>query len=155
MATETNGKRKIRGYATYDGDEFTFAPSEKGEAQQLNIVSLGKNKIYETNGRRNSIVAHLVCDGSCADPAAEMVKSLRQLSAKMKKPFPKVSLRDVSITDYDDLKVRAAQKELKIYMKIPLSSHQAVINRTNVLVARLLSELYLAEDTINNFNDQK
>lgn len=74
-AKEKTTRRKVRGTATYDGDDFTFTPQASGEAQQLNIVSDGKNKVYETAGKRNSIVAHLVCSTSSNAPAEEMVEN--------------------------------------------------------------------------------
>lgn len=158
MATaknEKNTKHKVRGTATYDGDDFTFTPTGTGEAQQHNIVSSGKNKMYETTGKRNSIVAHLVCDGSSTDPASEMIDSLQKMCEKMKKPFPTVNVKDIDIINYDNIKVRASRPErkVKIYMDLPLAKPQAVYKQLSLLMAKLSAELYLSEDKIQKLNN--
>ena len=46
QTTNTQPKpRKLRGWATYEGDEFTFKPTEEGSPSQLNVKTCKGAKV--------------------------------------------------------------------------------------------------------------
>ena len=52
--------RKLRGWATYEGDEFSFKPTEQGEPAQLNVKTCKGGKTFETTSEKKPLkVAHL------------------------------------------------------------------------------------------------
>ena len=85
--TSTQPKpRKLRGWATYQGDEFTFKPSEEGSPSQLNVRTTKGGKCYETTSERKPLrVAHLTCAADAADPYSEYVAQLSKLGIKPQK----------------------------------------------------------------------
>lgn len=75
--------RKLRGWATYEGDEFTFKPTEQGEPAQLNVKTCKGGKSFETTSEKKPLkVAHLTCPADTADPYAEYVSQLERLGIK-------------------------------------------------------------------------
>lgn len=83
--------RKLRGWATYEGDEFTFKPSEEGSPSQLNVKTCKGGKTYETTSeKRPQKVAHLSCDADSPDLWAEYTNRLRLLGIKplTEQPMP-------------------------------------------------------------------
>lgn len=144
-------KEKVRGSATFDGQNFSFTPEQKGEAIQKNITTAGKSKLYETAGtKQSSIVAHLVADAKAADPAFEMIEALKQLYAKTGKPFPEVDVNDVDVVSQERLKIRLSreQKEMRIFLSLPLVSTEKMFRDLQLNLAKLTSEMYLAEDVV-------
>ena len=81
MATQNQTKskpRKLRGWATYEGDEFAFRPCEEGEPTQLNVKTCKGGKTYETTSAKKPLqVAHLSCPADAADPWHEYTTQLR------------------------------------------------------------------------------
>lgn len=144
-------KEKVRGSATFDGQHFSFTPEQRGEAVQKNITTSGKSKLYETAGtKQSSIVAHLVADAKAADPAFEMIEALKQLYAKAGKEFPEVDVNDVDIVSQERLKIRLSkeQKEVKIYLSMPLVSTEKMYRDLQLNLAKLTSEMYLSEQVV-------
>ena len=79
--------RKLRGWATYQGDEFTFMPSEQGEPAQLNVRTTTGAKTYETTSEKTPLkVAHLTCPANAADPWQEYTSQLERLGIKPQTP---------------------------------------------------------------------
>lgn len=75
--------RKVRGTATYLGDEFTFKPTEQGEPTQLNVRSCKGGKTFETTSETKPLkVAHLTCPANAADPYSEYISQLERLGIK-------------------------------------------------------------------------
>ena len=85
---ETNKKaksqpRKLRGWATYEGDEFAFRPCEPGEPAQLNIRTTTGGKVFNTTSAKKPLqVAHLSCPADAADPWQEYTAQLKRLGIK-------------------------------------------------------------------------
>ena len=81
--------RKLRGWATYEGDGFTFRPSEEGSPSQLNIKTCkAGGKSYSTSGADPSKVLHLTCKESSCDPYAELAAQFEALTKDMKPHHP-------------------------------------------------------------------
>lgn len=84
QTTNTQPKpRKLRGWATYEGDEFTFKPTEEGSPSQLNVKTCKGAKTFETTSETKPLrVAHLTCPADATDPYAEYVSQLERLGIK-------------------------------------------------------------------------
>lgn len=87
MSTDNNKSqpkpRKLRGWATYEGDEFSFKPTEQGEPAQLNVKTCKGGKTFETTSEKKPLkVAHLTCPANAADPWQEYVDQLLKLGIK-------------------------------------------------------------------------
>ena len=75
--------RKLRGWATYEGDEFSFKPTEQGEPAQLNVKTCKGGKTFETTSEKKPLkVAHLTCPANAADPWQEYIDQLLKLGIK-------------------------------------------------------------------------
>jgi len=75
--------RKLRGWATYEGDEFTFRPSEEGTPSQLNVKTCRGGKTFETTSETKPLrVAHLTCDAKAPDPYTEYTDQLVRLGIR-------------------------------------------------------------------------
>ena len=84
--------RKLRGWATYEGDEFSFRPTEEGSPSQLNVKTCKGGKTYETTSeKRPQKVAHLSCPADAPDLWAEYTNQLRLLGIR---PLKEQSLSD-------------------------------------------------------------
>lgn len=81
QTTNTQPKpRKLRGWATYEGDEFTFKPTEEGSPSQLNVKTCKGAKTFETTSEKKPLrVAHLTCPADTADAFSEYVNQLLKL----------------------------------------------------------------------------
>ena len=144
-------KERVRGSAVFDGHLFTFTPEKKGEAVQKNVTVSGKSKLYETAGeKQSSIVAHLVADSKAADPAFEMIQALKKLFESSGKVFPDIDMKDVDILNEEWLKIRLSKekKELRVYLSVPLKSSEKMYRDLQYYLAKLTSEIYLAESNI-------
>ena len=84
--TDTNSMpkpRKVRGTGIYQGDEFSFKPSEQGEPAQLKVKTCKGGKTYETTSEKEPLkVAHLTCPANTPDPFAEYIGQLERLGIK-------------------------------------------------------------------------
>ena len=75
--------RKVRGTGIFEGDDFSFKPSEPGEPAQVNVRLTKGGKLYETTSESKPLqVAHLTCPLGVADPYAEYVAQLERLGIK-------------------------------------------------------------------------
>ena len=78
--------RRVRGTATYLGDEFSFRPTEQGEPAQLNVRSCKGGKTFETTSETKPLkVAHLTCPANAADPYSEYISQLERLGIRPQK----------------------------------------------------------------------
>ena len=83
LKNEKPKPRKLRGWATYEGDEFTFKPSEQGEPAQLNVRTCKGGKLFTTTSEKAPLqVAHLSCPADTADLYSEYVSQLERLGIK-------------------------------------------------------------------------
>lgn len=83
QTTKPSQPRKVRGWASYSGDEFTFKPSEEGTPSQLNVRSIKGAKVFTTTSEtKPKRVAHLSCPADAPDPYAEYVGQLLKLGIK-------------------------------------------------------------------------
>lgn len=77
---------KVRGVGSFDGEKFSFRPSEPGETTQLNVRSTLGGKLFTTTSARKPLqVAHLTCAADCPDPWNEYVDQLKRLGVKPQK----------------------------------------------------------------------
>lgn len=85
--TSTQPKlRRVRGTGIYQGDEFTFKPSEQGEPAQRNVKAIRGAKTYETSSEKKPLkVAYLTCSADTADPFSEYIGQLNSLGIKPQK----------------------------------------------------------------------
>lgn len=146
-----NVRQKVRGYATFAGDNFEFTPEQKGEPVQKPLAHSGSSKLYETNGaRKQSVVAHLVVDAKEADPAASMIDQLQEMFRKVQKPFPTVKKNEVRILDDEKLKIYVSKdtKTAKVFIELPLSKPAALQRELAILQAKTSAQLYISEDII-------
>ncbi len=75
--------RKLRGWATYEGNEFSFKPSEQGEPTQLNVRTCKGGKVFTTTSEKEpKQVAHLSCPANAADPWQEYVSQLERMGIR-------------------------------------------------------------------------
>lgn len=78
--TSQSKPRKLRGWATYEGDEFTFKPTEQGEPTQLNVRTTTGGKLFTTTSEKKPLqVAHLTCPADATDPWQEYISQLKKL----------------------------------------------------------------------------
>ena len=86
MTTQKQTKsqpRKLRGWATYEGDEFAFRPQEPGEPTQLNVRTTTGGKVFNTTSAKKPLqVAHLSCPADSPDPWQEYTSQLKKLGIK-------------------------------------------------------------------------
>ena len=79
--------RKVRGTGIYQGDGFTFKPSEEGQSSQRNVKTCKGAKTFETTSEKKPLkVAHLTCPADAADPWSEYTSQLKKLGVKPQKP---------------------------------------------------------------------
>lgn len=146
MATQNQTKpkpRKLRGWATYEGDEFAFRPCEEGEPTQLNVKTCQGGKTFTTTSAKRPLqVAHLSCPADAADPWHEYTSQLLKLGIKPQKPTQQPeSLRVVAEGDLQCW-LNAKKAELTVTSKLDLNTHfrnwQAELLRQVQLVVRRL-----------------
>ena len=84
QTTKTKPKpRKLRGWATYEGDGFSFKPSEQGEPSQLNVRTCKGGKVFTTTSEKEpKQVVHLSIDANSTDPFSQYVDQLQRLGIK-------------------------------------------------------------------------
>ena len=86
MTTNNQSKpkpRKLRGWATYEGDEFAFRPCEQGEPTQLTVRTTTGGKVFTTKSAKKPLqVAHLSCLADSPDPWHEYISQLQKLGIK-------------------------------------------------------------------------
>ncbi len=85
MTKETNKPQPIRvkGTGIFEGNDFTFRPSEPGEPAQRDVRAVKGGKLFTTTSAKNPLqVAHLSCAADAADPYSEYVERLHQLGIR-------------------------------------------------------------------------
>ena len=86
METKNQSKpkpRKLRGWGSFEGDEFAFRPCEEGSPSQLNVKTCKGGKTYETTSEtKPQRVAHLSCPADSPDPWQEYTAQLKRLGIK-------------------------------------------------------------------------
>lgn len=147
--------RKLRGWATYEGDEFSFRPCEEGEPTQLNVRSVKGGKLFTTKSAKKPLqVAHLSCPADAADPWHEYTSQLKKLGIKPQQPVQQPeSLRVVS---EENLQCWLDEKKQEVTFRgtISLERHfrswQAELLRQVQLIVRRLPANERFCKTINN-----
>ena len=146
MATNNQTKskpRKLRGWATYEGDEFAFRPCEEGEPTQLNVKTCKGGKTYETTSAKKPLqVAHLSCPADAADPWHEYISQLQKLGIKPQKPTQQPESQRIVSEDGLQCWLNEKKAELSVTSKLDLNEHyknwQAELLRQVQLVVRRL-----------------
>ena len=147
--------RKLRGWATYEGDEFSFRPSEEGSPSQLNIKTCRGGKTYETTSEKKpQRVAHLSCPADAADPWHEYTSQLKKLGIKPQQPVQQPeSLRVVSEKGLECW-LDKEKAELTVRSTLDLNSHfrnwQAELLRQVQLIVRRMPANDNFNKLINN-----
>ena len=135
--------RKLRGWATYEGDEFAFRPCEEGEPTQLNVKTCKGGKTYETTSAKKPLqVAHLSCPTDAADPWHEYTSQLRKLGIKPQQPMQQPESTRVVNENGLQVWLDTQRAELMVSSTLNLNTHyknwQAELLRQVQLVVRRL-----------------
>lgn len=158
METKTQIKpkaRKLRGWATYEGDEFAFRPYEEGTPSQLNVKTCKGGKTYETTSEKKpQRVAHLTCPADTPDPWREYTSQLRRLGIKPQTPAPLPETERVVKEDGLQCWLDEQTQQLTVQSTLCLGRHyrnwQAELLRQVQLVVRRLPASDTFNRTINN-----
>ena len=147
--------RKCRGWATYEGDEFSFRPCEEGTPSQLNVKTCKGGKTYETTSEKKpQRVAHLTCPMDAADPWHEYTSQLRKLGIKPEKAEPQPEQQRVVKENGLECWLDEEKNEMTFTGTIDLSRHsrdwQAEVLRQVQLVVRRLPANQNFNKVINN-----
>lgn len=161
MATNNSTQpkpRKLRGVATYEGDDFSFRPCEQGEPTQVNVKTCKGGKTYETTSEKKpQRVAHLSCPADAADPWREYTAQLKRLGIKPLTPQQPETTRVVKENGLECYLDEQTQ-ELTVQTTLSLPSHfrnwQAELLRQVQLVVRRLPASETFNKTINNLKNQ-
>lgn len=147
--------RKLRGWATYEGDEFAFRPCEEGEPTQLNVRSVKGGKVFTTTSAKKPLqVAHLSCPADAADPWQEYTSQLRKLGIKPQSPAKQPETTRVVQEDGLQCWLDEKAQELTVQSTLSLQAHfrnwQAELLRQVQLVVRRLPASENFNKVINN-----
>ena len=146
--------RKLRGVATYEGDDFSFRPCEQGEPTQVNVKTCKGGKTYETTSEKKpQRVAHLSCPADAADPWREYTAQLKRLGIKPLTPQQPETTRVVKENGLECW-LDEEKNEMTFTGRIDLSRHsrdwQAEVLRQVQLVVRRLPASDRFNKLINN-----
>lgn len=147
--------RKLRGWATYEGDEFAFRPCTEGEPTQLNVKTCKGGKTYETTSEKKpQRVAHLSCPADAADPWQEYTSQLKKLGIKPQSPTKQPETTRVVQEDGLQCWLDEKAQELTVQSTLSLQAHfrnwQAELLRQVQLVVRRLPASENFNKVINN-----
>lgn len=147
--------RKLRGWATYEGDEFAFRPCEEGSPSQLNVKTCKGGKTYETTSEKKpQRVAHLSCPADAADPWQEYTSQLKKLGIKPQSPAKQPETTRVVQEDGLQCWLDEKAQELTVQSTLSLQAHfrnwQAELLRQVQLVVRRLPASENFNKVINN-----
>jgi len=145
----------LRGWATYEGDEFAFRPCTEGEPTQLNVKTCKGGKTYETTSEKKpQRVAHLSCPADAADPWQEYTSQLRKLGIKPQSPAKQPETTRVVQEDGLQCWLDEKAQELTVQSTLSLQAHfrnwQAELLRQVQLVVRRLPASENFNKVINN-----
>ena len=147
--------RKLRGWATYKGDEFAFRPCEEGEPTQLNVRTTTGGKVFNTTSAKKPLqVAHLSCPADAADPWHEYTAQLRKLGIKPQEPQEEPATERIVAESNLQGWLDEKKGELTYTGTLDLNTHfrnwQAELLRQVQLIVRRLPASYKFNKTINN-----
>ena len=147
--------RKLRGWATYKGDEFAFRPCEQGEPTQLNVRTTTGGKVFNTTSAKKPLqVAHLSCPADAADPWREYTAQLLKLGIKPQEPQEQPDTLRVVSEEGLQCWLNAQTRELTVQSTLDLGTHfrnwQAELLRQVQLIVRRLPASDKFNKTINN-----
>lgn len=152
--------RKLRGWATYEGDEFAFRPCEEGEPTQLNVRSVKGGKVFTTTSAKKPLqVAHLSCPADAADPWQEYTSQLKKLGIKPQSPAKQPET--TRVVQEGDLQcwLDAKKAELTVRSTLDLNEHfrnwQAELLRQVQLVVRRLPASKQFNETISDIKKRE
>ena len=150
--------RKLRGWGSFEGDEFAFRPCEEGSPSQLNVRSVKGGKVFTTTSAKKPLqVAHLSCPADAADPWHEYIAQLLKLGIK---PVKEQKLPEKQrLMDEGGMQVflNATQGELTYQGCIDLSkgaNWQSELMRQLQLVVRTLPGCEKFKQVINNLKKE-
>ena len=137
--------RKLRGWATYEGDEFTFKPSEQGEPAQLNVRTCKGGKLFTTTSEKAPLqVAHLSCPADTADLYAEYVGQLERLGIKPQKerlmPVKQRLVSEGGVEVFLDDKEGVLTYQGSINLKLTRNWQPEVLRQLQVIMRTLPAE---------------
>lgn len=145
MAKDTNIEpktRKVRGTGIYQGDEFTFRPTEEGQPSQLNVKTCKGGKTFETTSETKPLkVAHLTCAADAADPYAEYVGQLERLGIKPQKEHKMLHKQRLHSEGGMEIFLNSRQQQLVYQGTIDLSRQrnwQSEVMRQLQIIVRTL-----------------
>ena len=150
--------RKLRGWGSFEGDEFAFRPCEEGSPSQLNVRSVKGGKVFTTTSAKKPLqVAHLSCPADAADPWQEYIAQLLKLGIK---PLKEQKLPEKQrLMDEGGMQVflNATQGQLTYQGCIDLSkgaNWQSELMRQLQLVVRTLPGCEKFKQVINNLKKE-
>ena len=146
--------RKLRGWGSFEGDEFAFRPCEQGEPTQVNVKTCRGGKTYETTSEKKpQRVAHLSCPADAADPWREYTTQLKRLGIKPQTPQQPETTRVVKENGLECY-LDEQTLELTVQTTLALPTHfrnwQAELLRQVQLVVRRLPANENFNKVINN-----
>ena len=147
--------RKLRGWATYEGDEFSFKPTEQGEPAQLNVKTCKGGKTFETTSEKKPLkVVHLTCPANTADPWQEYNDQLTRLGIKpqdeQQLPQKQRLVAEAGMQVYLDTKQGVLTYQGQIDLKLS-ANWQSELMRQLQLVVRTLPAEEKFKKIINKF----
>ena len=137
--------RKLRGWATYEGDEFTFKPTEQGEPAQLNVKTCRGGKTYTTCSEKEpKKVAHLTCPANAADPWQEYNDQLARLGIKpqdeQQLPQKQRLVAEAGMQVYLDTKQGVLTYQGQIDLKLSANWQSELMRQLQLVVRTLPAE---------------
>ena len=158
--TKSPKPRKLRGWATYEGDDFFFRPCEEGSPSQLNVKTCKGGKTYETTSEKKpQRVAHLTCPTDAADPWQEYTSQLRKLGIKPQKPQKEPNTQRVVAEEGLQCWLDTQKQEVTFMGTISLERHfrswQAELLRQVQLIVRRLPASEQFNKTLKNIKNEK
>ena len=150
--------RKVRGTGIYQGDGFTFKPSEEGQSSQRNVKTCKGGKTFETTSEKKPLkVAHLTCPADSADPYAEYINQLGRLGIKPQNTVAKTAEQRVVNENGLECWLNEEQGMLTFTGTVDLSKNsrnwQAETLRLVQLVVRRLPACERFNKVINNIKN--
>ena len=151
--------RKLRGWGSFEGDEFAFRPCEEGSPSQLNVRSVKGGKVFTTTSAKKPLqVAHLSCPADAADPWREYTAQLKKLGIKPQSPAKQPETTRVVQEGGLQCWLDEKAQELTVQSTLSLPTHfrnwQAELLRQVQLIVRRLPANENFNKVINNLKKE-
>ena len=115
--------RRMKGVLTVLNEENDCefrAQRTTGEPMQKVLSKSGDAKLYETNGKKPMMVAHLTTRADASDPLADLYDQLDAMAAKHKTSKKPQRQRGRKLLDEENAHVTLSQKERKVQMLLSI-----------------------------------